>query len=277
MPSHYENKVAIVTGGASGIGRAVGEALLAHGAQVVLADINAELLDSVCGELKDKGQVSGKVVDVGDQAAVQALVDEVKNSHGRIDFMFNNAGIAVLGEVKDMEASQWDRLVRVNIQGVIYGVTAAYAVMREQGFGHIINTASVAGLIPSPGLSAYSMTKHAVVGLSESVRSEARAYGVKVTAVCPGLIGTSITENLDYLNIDKKKMLSELHAIFATPAHCAQVILRGVRKNQSLVLVTAMASILWWLYRLLPRMFAGFVGTFFMNRMRKKFIVTSQT
>lgn len=265
----YKNKVAVITGGASGIGRALGEALLKEGARVVLADINADALKATSAALEEKGSVHAEVLDVCDREAMRRTLQKVKSQFGQIDYVFNNAGIAVLGLMHEMEPHHWESLIRINIEGVVYGVLEAYEIMREQGHGHIVNTASVAGLVPTPGLTAYGMTKHAVVGLSESLRCEAVRYGVNVSAVCPGLIRTPLVDHLAYLNVDKEKVLSSSMVRFASVEHCAQATLRGVRRNQALIVITAMGFGMWWLYRLVPQWFSGFIGGGFMRTMRR--------
>jgi NAD(P)-dependent dehydrogenase (short-subunit alcohol dehydrogenase family) len=123
---------------------------------------------------------------------VQELVDETVRDYGRLDYMFNNAGIGMGGEVRDMDLEHWRRVLEVNLWGVTCGTSAAYEEMVRQGFGHIVNTASLAGLIPLPMVAAYCATKHAVVGLSASLRAEAAALGIKVSVVCPGFVETGI-------------------------------------------------------------------------------------
>src|SRR3954470_22550620 len=147
----FAGKVAIVTGGASGIGRALGEVLAEHGATVVLGDVNAS--ESVAS------------LDVRHEEAVRSFVARVYERHGRLDFMFNNAGVSIGGPTHELDAAHWQRAIDVNLKGVVNGILAAYPRMVEQGFGHIVNTASVAGLAPAVMTAPYSTTKHAVVGL----------------------------------------------------------------------------------------------------------------
>ena len=162
----FDGKVAIVTGGASGIGEAIGEELARRGARVVLADLDGEKAEQAAqGIAQAGGQARAERVDVSDAAQVQALVDGAFSREGRLDYMFNNAGIALFGEVRDMTLEQWERILQVNLHGVVHGVVAAYPRMVEQGSGHIVNTASMAGIAPTPGVTAYAMTKHGVVGL----------------------------------------------------------------------------------------------------------------
>ena len=145
----------------------------------------------ICPE-RGPGAATAAVVDVRDASGFQKLVDDTAAEHGRLDYLFNNAGIGIAGEERDVSLEDWNTVLDVDLHGVVHGVRAAYALMVKQGHGHIVNTASLAGLLPSPGLVPYAMTKHGVVGLSLSLRAEAAEHGVRVTAVCPGVVDTPI-------------------------------------------------------------------------------------
>ena len=140
--------------------------MAAKGAIIVAADINLEGVEKTVERIVEAGgRATAKQVDTRDSAAVERLVDEAVAEHGRIDYMFNNAGIAVQGPMQDIPFEHWDEIVDINLKGVIYGTSAAYKHMLKQKSGHIVNTASLAGLVPSPLLSPYSATKFGVVGL----------------------------------------------------------------------------------------------------------------
>lgn len=249
----FRDRSAIVTGGASGIGRALGEALAARGAVVTLADIDEPRAAEVAAGIAERGgRARAALLDVRDAAAVRAVVEKAAAEHGRLDYMFNNAGIGLAGEVLRMSLADWDRIVDVNLRGVVHGVVAAYELMARQKSGHIVNTASVAGLIPTPGLTAYAATKHAVVGLSTSLRAEAAAHGVKVTAVCPGLIDTPMKQNIEVRDVDRDKLVSGLPFAFYPADRCARDILRGVARNRAIVVVTGHARLMATLHRLFP-------------------------
>jgi NAD(P)-dependent dehydrogenase (short-subunit alcohol dehydrogenase family) len=253
----FRDKTAIVTGGASGIGKALCEVLAKCGAEVVVADIDVEEARDVAESLKASGGHAESVrLDVTSEEDVGDLVDETAVKSGRLDYIFNNAGIGIGGEVQDMDLGHWKRIVDVNQWGVVHGTLAAYNVMVNQGTGHIVNTASSAGLVPSPLLTAYSMTKHAVVGLSTGLRAEGAALGVKVSVVCPGFIDTPIFDSTEYVNTSKEISMSVvppgLKAMGAED--CARAVLRGVARNRGIIPVQAPAYILWWLYRLSPRL-----------------------
>ena len=172
----FTDKTAIITGGASGIGRAVGDELARLGAHVVLADRDGALAEAAAVSITQAGgRATAATVDVTDAAAVHQLVHDTATAYGRLDYLFNNAGVALAGEVFDMTLADWNRLIDVNLRGVVHGIAAAYPLMLQQRSGHIVNTASAAGLGPTPGFTAYAATKHAIVGLSTSLRGEAAA------------------------------------------------------------------------------------------------------
>ena len=240
----FRGKVAIVTGGRSGIGRALGDALTAAGATVVGADI--------------AGDVDAHV-DVRDAAAVQALVDDVVERHGRLDLLFNNAGISMGGETHELTAEHWDRAIDVNLRGVVHGVLAAYPLMVRQGSGHIVNTASGAGLSPAPFTVPYSATKHAVVGLSTGLRPEAALHGVRVSVLCPGAVETPILDAepppdlpVQARTLTPRQYLSLLGAKPMPADRLAAKALRGVARNQAIIAVPASTRALWYLRRLSP-------------------------
>ena len=182
-------QVAIVTGGASGIGLALGTALVQRGWHVVLADIQDVAGKEHADRLTRRGPGSaiGAYVDVRDAEGVAGLVESTHAEHGRLDLMVNNAGIAIAGEPEELDLVHWDRIIDVNLRGVIHGCQAAYPLMLRQGQGQILNVASVAGLIPSLGqMAPYAATKFGVVGLSRGLRTAGADHGTRVTALCPG-------------------------------------------------------------------------------------------
>lgn len=250
MSKTYRDKVAIVTGAASGIGRQLATQLVQRGARVWLTDINAPLLEQTAQRLGARS----RVLDVTDAEAVQEVVDGVIADEGRVDYMFNNAGIVVIGHYEQMSLADFNRLIDVNLRGVIHGVQAVYTHMIGRRSGHIVNTSSISGLIPAPGFTAYSATKHAVIGLSRGLRVEAAAHGVKVSAICPGFIDTEIKQNADYRGIDPDRSQAKLPFKFHSPEYCAHHALLGVARNQAEIVITPHAKGMAALQRALPRL-----------------------
>jgi len=189
----YSRAVALVTGGASGIGRALSHELAHRGATVVLADLQDQEAEAGAEAIRRAGgSARAEHLEVADTHAFESLVAEVFAREGRLDYVFNNAGIGVGGLFEHQTAEDFSRIVAVNLTGVLNGVRAVWPRFLAQGFGHVVNTASVAGLTATPFASTYAMTKHAVVGLSRALRSEGERRGVRVSALCPGAIRTPI-------------------------------------------------------------------------------------
>jgi NAD(P)-dependent dehydrogenase (short-subunit alcohol dehydrogenase family) len=193
----WSGEAALVTGGASGIGRAIARALAMHGAAVTVADIDEvgalEAADSL-SRLPGAGALRGARLDVCDADAFADLAADVRRRHGHLDLLVNNAGTAVAGELQDLSLDHWRRVIDVNLMGVVNGIHAAYPAMVARGAGHIVNVASLAGLAPAPLMTPYATSKWAVVGLSRSLRAEAAGRGVGVTVVCPGAVETSLLD-----------------------------------------------------------------------------------
>ena len=187
----FKDKVTIITGAGSGIGCALAQLIAHSGGIVVVTNRTGESALSVAENIRRSGgKAEAATLDVVDAGAVQHVVDETVRKHGRLDYMFNNAGIGLVAEAKDHTLEDWNTTLDINLRGVIHGVHAAYPIMRHQGFGHIVNTASLDGLVPMVNETAYVASKFAVVGLTMSMRAEAATFGVKTSVICPGFVDT---------------------------------------------------------------------------------------
>jgi NAD(P)-dependent dehydrogenase (short-subunit alcohol dehydrogenase family) len=267
----FDGKQAIVTGAGSGIGAALCGALVAAGADVVVTDIDGDAAAATADGLKGPGTARSAVLDVSDAAAVQRAVDDAVARAGRLDLMFNNAGIAWGGDTELLTLDQWNAIIDVNIRGVVHGVAAAYPVMLRQGHGHIVNTASMAGLTAAGLITSYVMTKHAVVGLSLALRSEAVSRGVGVLAVCPAAVETPILDKgavggfvgRDYY-LRGQGMTSAYD-----PDRLARDTLKAIERNRALLVVPKRAHASWVFARLAPGLLQRFaIG--FVKRQRAR-------
>jgi NAD(P)-dependent dehydrogenase (short-subunit alcohol dehydrogenase family) len=255
--SYFGEKIALVTGAASGIGRALAEELSRRGATVIVSDLNLDGATEVSSAInRSGGRASAAMLDVTREDDVVKLVDDTVAQYGRLDFIFNNAGIGVGGEARDLTVKHWRRIVDINLFGVIHGTNAAYAVMVKQGFGHIVNTGSLAELIGAPTMTPYATTKYAVVGMSTSLRAEAEGLGVKVSVVCPGFIQTGIFEAATFARSNSQTFLNLIPFRLMDAHSAARKILRGVERNRAIIVFPAYARLFWWLGRISPGLIA---------------------
>lgn len=272
--NYYKDKVALVTGGASGLGLALCGELGSRGAMVIPVDIDQEGAQQVAANItKAGGSAHFAYLDVTLYKNAQKVVSEIVNKYGRLDLMFNNAGTAIHGETRDLKVRHWRNVIDVNLWGVIYGAISAYQVMERQGEGQIVNISSLAGLIPIPQEIPYCTSKWAVAGFSNSLRMEGAALGIKVNLVCPGIMHTPIHDKTPWINVDKERLMQpKMMKYFMTPADAARRILRGVARNRSVLIFPLYAHAIWLLYRFNPAIFQ-FVFKTMIRDFRKQRIV----
>jgi NAD(P)-dependent dehydrogenase (short-subunit alcohol dehydrogenase family) len=250
----FTGKQAIVTGAGSGIGAALCRALATAGADVLCTDIDGDAAAKTAAALAGAGSARAATLDVTDAAAVQAAVDDVIARTGRLDLMFNNAGIAWGGDTELLTLDQWNAIIDVNIRGVVHGVAAAYPMMLRQGHGHIVNTASMAGLTAAGQITSYVMTKHAVVGLSLALRSEAVSRGVGVLAVCPAAVETPILDKGaigGFVGRDYYLRGQGMKTAY-DPERLARDTLKAIERNKALLVVPKRAHASWLFARVAP-------------------------
>ena len=198
MTDSLKDKVAIITGASSGIGEATARRLAESGARVVLAARRVERLEALAADIEHhQGTALVAPTDVTDERSVQRLARRALDAFGRIDILINNAGIMPLSPISKLRVEEWDRMIDVNIKGVLYCVAATLPTMLEQGSGHIINVSSVAGRRPFPSGTVYSATKFAVRAISQGLRLELSPIkGIRVTDIEPGVVATELTHHI---------------------------------------------------------------------------------
>ena len=259
MAASVSGKVAFVTGGASGIGAALTTELVGRGAKVWIADRQIGPAQEFAQRLNSGGGRAHAIeLDVRDYPAFERAIAEAVQQSRRIDYLFNNAGIGVAGEVDKYTLDDWNDVFDVNLRGVVHGIQAVYPIMIRQHSGHIVNTASMAGLMTTAGQASYTATKHAVVALSKSLRLEAERHGVQVSVLCPGVIGTPIltggkygrTDMAGISNDEILKMWERLHPL--APEKFAERALRAVLRGDAIIVVPAWWKAFWYLERLSP-------------------------
>lgn len=250
----FEGKTAIVTGAASGIGREIARQLAERGAIVLVTDLAGTALNTVAVEItRAGGRAEAMAVDVTSAEDLTTAVDHIVERHGTLDYLFNNAGVAIFGDFDVVTLADWDKIIDVNLRGVAYGSTIAYRRMVEQGHGHIVNTASVAGLVPVPLQAHYCATKHAVIGMSKTLGLEAEDHGVTVTAFCPAFVESGMFDN--------NTMRGELAGVDARAIvpirplatdRAVRRLLDGVSRKRRVVITPFYGKLGWWLERFSP-------------------------
>lgn len=262
-PDQFAGKTAVVTGAGSGIGRSTAKLLAELGATVYVADLNGAAAIATASDINDAGgKATGHTVDVTDSAQLQALAAKVYEERGRLDILHNNAGIGHAGPVQDTPLEDWRKVIDVNLFGVVNGIDAFVPRMIEQGGdAHIINTASMAGLTASAGMAPYVTTKFGVTGMSLALDAELKTHGIRVTALCPGVINTAIVETSTMrgaIEQRHEKLTKFYKNKGASPDVVARDALEAVVKKQ--VIKPSpwwQVSPGWWLMRISPRAYTA--------------------
>jgi NADP-dependent 3-hydroxy acid dehydrogenase YdfG len=225
MSNNIEGKVVVITGASSGLGEATARLLSSQGASVVLGARRVDRLKSLADELTQKGgKALAVATDVTNSDQVKSLVAASVQKFGRIDVMINNAGLMPLSLLERFKIDDWNRMIDVNIKGVLYGIAAALPHMKKQKSGHIINVSSVAGHEVRPGSVVYSATKHAVRVISEGLRQEVKPYNIRTTVISPGAVATELPNSIT--EPDVAENTQKFYEEFAIPAESfAQAVL----------------------------------------------------
>lgn len=231
-----DGKVAVVTGGGSGIGRGICQSLVAEGARVVVADVDGAKAESVAASLREQGaETRAEIVDVSDLGSVERLAAATVSAFGGVDVVCNNAGVYLTGSVRVLTPDDWRWVMSVNLDGVYNGCRVFIPLLLERGAGHIMNTASLGGLLPSS--SAYSASKAAVVSYSEILRADLEPDNIGVSCLCPGAVRTDLA-SCDRLRPEGLADAGNSSASLATsieggisPEEAGEIAVRGIKRN----------------------------------------------
>jgi short-subunit dehydrogenase len=276
----FKHSVAVITGAANGIGRALAARLAQEDAILCLADINKEALNTTADDLKAEGyEVAAYAVDVADRQQVESLRDDVVEQFGRVDLLINNAGVALSGDVEEVSLDDIEWLMGINFWGVVYGVKFFLPILKKQEKAYIVNLSSVFGMIAPPGNAAYAASKFAVRGFTEALRHELAGTSVQVSSVHPGGVRTGIAQSSRVgAEADSRKRERDL-AMFdflarTTPEQAADRIVTGMLRGETRIRVGRDALQIDRIQRLLPERYWRFMGPLLDWRMRKAGIDT---
>ncbi len=212
----YQDRVVFITGGASGIGKAIAESFAAQGASLAIADLDRTKAQEFASELQAKGKRAlGFGCDVSDEAQLQAAIEGTVSEFGRLDVLINNAGLQFVSPIEDFPTEKFEQMIKVLLVAPFTAIKHAFPVMKQQGYGRILNVASINGLVGFAGKAAYNSAKHGVIGLTKVAALEGAAHGITVNALCPGYVDTPLVRNqLEDLsrtrNIPLEKVIEEV-------------------------------------------------------------------
>ncbi len=257
----YKHKVVVITGAGSGIGRELAVELARSGARLAISDINEERVKETAGLLGKDADVKTDILDVSSWEDFQQYGDAVVGHFGRVDYIFNNAGITLFATVENSSIADYERLLGINMWGMIYGTKVFLPVFRKQGSGHVINMSSTAGLVTTPTQSAYNVSKFAIRGFTECLAREMEGTGIKVSCIHPGGVATNIVKDQKFgegageLEKEKLSAFAEILSNLSA-SDAARSMLKGVAKGKRRILVGSDARIVDIIARLFP-VFSG--------------------
>jgi NADP-dependent 3-hydroxy acid dehydrogenase YdfG len=244
----------LITGAGSGLGRALAQRYAAQGHAVACADIALERAEQTVAQLPGSGHFAVHV-DVADEGSVEAMRDAVHARWDHVDLLYNNAGVASGGPMLDADIAEWRWMFEINVLGVVRGCRAFLPRMLERGSGHIVNTASFAGLAAAPGIMSYGAAKAAVVALSDQLRAETHARGVKVSVACPSFFKTNLIENWRGADSMKQTAMRLMSAATVTADDIAREIADAVARGTFLIVPTPAERMRWRLKRWFPELY----------------------
>ncbi|MGC6472914.1 MAG: SDR family NAD(P)-dependent oxidoreductase [Parvibaculales bacterium] len=254
MTATFAGKTAIVTGAGTGVGRALAEELASQGAIVYVTAMTLKEAKPVAKNIAENGGTAyAAKCDVTVDADLKRVINKAVKEQGQLDLMVNNAGIVFVGEFFEMNEAQIRKITDVNYNAVQIGMLYAYKQMKKQGFGQILNIASMGGLVPTPTMVSYAGTKFGVVGLTYSLATEAEAYGVDLRAACMGNIRSELITSGESGRVESGEILKILPKVIE-PEAAARTIVKGLTQNSRLIFTPFYAKLSWYIMRLSPKM-----------------------
>ena len=267
LEQKFPQKRAFITGAASGLGLAICERLAESGWKLLIADINAERLAQAEQKLQALGaQTLSVVIDVTRYSALQDAANTVQEAWGGIDLLFNNAGIATAGAIDELSIEDWERTIDIDLWSVVYGCKIFVPMLKQQGGGHIINTASSAGTLAGPEMAAYNVAKAGVVSLSETLKPELSKDNIGVTVVCPTVFVTSLGDTMTGRTQMEENLMRQLQASKVSAQDIVNDVVAAIEKDRLYVMTQADAKWGWRLKRLFPELYPKLIGYFYRNK-----------
>jgi NADP-dependent 3-hydroxy acid dehydrogenase YdfG len=249
--------VIAITGGGSGLGRALARLYAKRGWRVAISDLSAERAADVAKELTEAGtEVLAQVCDIAKAEDLQTFVDDIVAKFGRIDVFVNNAGVAGSGSLEQTSFADWEWMIDIDLMGVVRGCKAVVPVLRKQGYGHVVNVASIAGVVAGPMMASYNVAKAGVISLSESLRKDLTGTGVEVSVVCPSFFTSDLHSTARTLNADQQRIVAKMiNKATYTADDIAAIVASAIDAKRFMVLPQKDAKLMWWFKRIAPERF----------------------
>ena len=263
----FPQKRAFITGAASGLGLAIGERLAPQGWKLFIADINAQRLAQAEQKLQALGaQTQSMVMDVTEYSAQEDAARSLQETWGGVDLVFNNAGIATAGAIDELTREDWEKTIDIDLWSVIYGCRIFTPMLKRQGGGHIINTASSAGTLAGPEMAAYNVAKAGVVSLSETLKTELSKDNIGVSVVCPTVFVTSLGDTMTGRTQMEDNLMRQLQASKVTADDIVDDVMKAISKDRLYVITQTDARWGWRLKRFFPELYPKVISYFYRNK-----------
>lgn len=267
LEQKFPQKRAFVTGAASGLGLGICEHLAAQGWKLLIADINAERLAQADTKLQSLGATTLPMVfDVTDYKALEGAASAIEDTWGGVDLVFNNAGIAICGAIDELSLEDWQKTLDIDLWSVIYGCKIFTPMLKRQGGGYIINTASSAGTLAAPEMACYNVAKAGVVSLSETLKVELNKNNIGISVVCPTVFATSLSDSLTGGRPMEESLLRQLERSKVSVKDITDDVIRAIEKDRLYVITQADARWGWRLKRFFPEFYASIISYLYGNK-----------